>query len=317
MICHTTSLREYRRANRKNALGSSSTLTTLGGGEEDGEDGSATRSATRTNERSSADDSDTIQQRDSATRDYPDAAGDVDGLDHDVSMVNDPAAVGGSSQTRLHREWLPAELRAENEALRAENEELRQRLAMGGSMSVPVTVMPEPRPVEAMVHDGVRRVNSPTVSAVRVFFPEEEPEPEPDREPFTCFNASQTMYIGDAWSAEVVRAYRERVALQGGLDAGPLTEQADKRKIFWQNVRFSVRMAVLFLFLFWSIAWQIESATLHGSEWHYPIFAVLYIFVTVWAYHGYRNLLAYGRMVMADRRRKREKAGVAAASCPV
>jgi len=41
------------------------------------------------------------------------------------------------------------------------------------------------------------------------------------------------MYIGDAWSAEVVRAYRERVALQGGLDAGPLTEQADKRKIFW------------------------------------------------------------------------------------
>jgi len=310
MICHTTSLREYRRANRKNAPGSSSTLTTLGGGEEsdykeeDGEDGSATR----TNERASAEDSATIQQRDSATRDDPDAAGDV-------SMVDDPPAVGGSSQ--IHRKWLPAELRAENEALRAENEELRQRLAMGGSMSVPVTMMPEPRPVEAMVHDGERRVNSPTVSAVRVFFPEEEPDREPDREPFTCFNASQTMYIGDAWSAEVVRAYRERVALQGGLDAGPLTEQADKRKIFWRNVRFSARVAVIFLFLVWSFAWQIETAALHGSEWHYPIFAVLYVFATVWAYHGYRNLLAYGRMVMADRRRKREKARVAAASCPV
>ena len=72
--------------------------------------------------------------------------------------------------------------------------------------------------------------------AVEVFFPDEAPDG--DREPFSCFNASHSMYIGDAWSVEIVQAYRERVAAQGGFDAGPLSEEADKRKIFWRNVWF-------------------------------------------------------------------------------
>ena len=303
MVCHTRALRDSRRVKRQN----SSTALTTGVGEEDYEDGSATP----TKEGTSAED--TIQQLDSDTilrTDDPDAAGDVDGLDNDNSMVDDPA--GGSGQTRRRREWLPAELRAENEALRAENEQLRKRLEIGGSTSVPVSMMPEPRPVETMMQDGERRVNSPTVGAVSVFFPEEEPEP--DREPFNCFNASQTMYIGDAWSAEIVQAYRERVALRGGLDPGPLTEQADKRKIFWRNVFWSSRLAAMSLFLFWSIAWHITNAEKNGSNWDYGIFAVLYVFVTVWAYQGYRNLLAYRRLLMAESKGKREKASVAAAS---
>ena len=303
MVCHTRALRDSRRVKRQN----SSTGLPMGGGEEDFD------SATPTDERTSAEDSATIQHRDSPTIlriDDPDAAGDVDGLDNDNSMVDDPA--GGSGQTRRRREWLPAELRAENEALRAENEQLRKRLEIGGSTSVPVSMMPEPRPVETMMQDGERRVNSPTVGAVSVFFPEEEPEP--DREPFNCFNASRTMYIGDAWSAEIVQAYRERVALRGGLDPGPLTEQADKRKIFWRNVFWSWRLAALSLFLFWSIAWHITNADKNGSDWHYGIFAVLYVFVTVWAYQGYRNLLAYYRLLVAESKGKREKASVAAAS---
>ena len=303
MVCHTRALRDSRRVKRQN----SSTALTTGVGEEYCED----CSATPTKEGTSAED--TILQLDSDTilqTDDPDAAGDVDGLDNDNSMVDDPA--GGSGQTRHRREWLPAELRAENEALRAENEQLRKRLEIGGSTSVPVSMMPEPRPVETMMHDGERRVNSPTVGAVSIFFPEEEPEP--DREPFNCFNASQTMYIGDAWSAEIVQAYRERVALRGGLDPGPLTEQADKRKIFWRNVFWSSRLAAMSLFLFWSIAWHITNAEKNGSNWDYGIFAVLYVFVTVWAYQGYRNLLAYCRLLVAESKGKREKASVAAAS---
>ena len=136
-----------------------------------------------------------------------------------------------------------------------------------------------------MMSDGERKVTSPMQGAVEVFFPESE-APDGDREPtpVNCFNASQSMYIGDAWSAEIVQAYRERVAAQGGFDAGPLTETADKRKIFWRNVWFFTRMVVLFSFLLWSIAWHIESAALHGGEWHYPLFALLYVFATVWAY---------------------------------
>ena len=65
------------------------------------------------------------------------------------------------------------------------------------------------------------------------------------------------MYIGDAWSVEIVQAYRERVAARGGFDAGPLTEEADKRKIFWRNVWFSARMAMILLLLWWSISWSI------------------------------------------------------------
>jgi hypothetical protein len=166
-----------------------------------------------------------------------------------------------------------------------------------------------------MMSDGERKVTSPMQGAVEVFFPESE-APDRDREPtpVNCFNASQSMYIGDAWSAEIVQAYRERVAAQGGFDAGPLTETADKQKIFWRNVWFFTRMVVLFSFLLWSIAWHIESAALHGGEWHYPLFALLYVFATVWAYGGYRNLLAYGRMALADRERKRKKAVALAAA---
>ena len=42
----------------------------------------------------------------------------------------------------------------------------------------------------------------------------------------------------------------------------------------------------------------------------------MYVVCTVWAYHGYRNILAYGRMVLADRTRKRKKA-IADAESPV
>ena len=41
---------------------------------------------------------------------------------------------------------------------------------------------------------------------------------------------------------------------------------------------------------------------------------MIYVFVTVWAYQGYRNLLAYRRLLMAESKGKREKASVAAAS---
>ena len=174
----------------------------------------------------------------------------VDSMVFDDPTVGDDSAAGRGGN-RSRREWLPAELRIENEALRAENEALRQRLAGGGgsSPSVPVS-MPEPRRVDDMMSDGERKVTSPMQGAVEVFFPESE-APDGDREPtpVNCFNASQSMYIGDAWSAEIVQAYRERVAAQGGFDAGPLTETADKRKIFWRNVWFFTRMVVLFSFL--------------------------------------------------------------------
>ena len=73
-------------------------------------------------------------------------------------MVDDPPRpeeVAGMAENPPW--WLPAGLRAEIEALRAENEQLRRRLAMGGSTSVPVSMMLEPRPVDAMMHDGERR----------------------------------------------------------------------------------------------------------------------------------------------------------------
>ena len=143
--------------------------------------------------------------------------------------------------------------------------------------------------------------------AVEVFFPEEAPDG--DREPFSCFNASHSMYIGDAWSVEIVQAYRERVAAQGGFDAGPLTEEADKRKIFWRNVWFSARMAMILLLLWWSISWSIAEGNVMLAA-----YLVMYVVCTVWAYHGYRNILAYGRMVLADRERKCKKAIVDAES---
>ena len=146
--------------------------------------------------------------------------------------------------------------------------------------------------------------------AVEVFFPEEAPDG--DREPpFSCFNASHSMYIGDAWSVEIVQAYRERVAARGGFDAGPLTETADKRKIFWRNVWFSARMAMILLLLWWSISWSIAEGDVMLAA-----YLVMYVVCTVWAYHGYRNILAYGRMVLADRTRKRKKA-IADAESPV
>ena len=227
MVCHTRALRDSRRVKRQN---SSTTLTT-GVGEEDYEDGSASPTKEKPPPR-------TRSNSWTATR----SSG---------QMTQMPPATSMGSTTTIPWSTIPPEVAARRGVVASgsppscarrtrrfgrENEQLRKRLEIGGSTSVPVSMMPEPRPVETMMHDGERRVNSPTVGAVSVFFPEEEPEPEPDREPFNCFNASHTMYIGDAWSAEIVQAYRERVALRGGLDPGPLTEQADKRKIFWRNV---------------------------------------------------------------------------------
>ena len=83
MVCHTRALRDSRRVKRQN----SSTALTTGVGEEDYEDGSASL----TKEGTSAED--TILQLDSDTilqTDDPDAAGDVDGLDNDNSMVTIP-----------------------------------------------------------------------------------------------------------------------------------------------------------------------------------------------------------------------------------
>ena len=285
MLCHTRSLRDSRREKRQHTVGSSTALNTA--------DGSG--APTETNEGASAEDSapDRSGDSDAAVDDDRRVPDIDDSMVFDDSMAFDDPTVGddsaaGRGGNHSRREWLPAELRIENEALRAENEALRQRLAGGGgsSPSVPVS-MPEPRRVDDMMSDGERKVTSPMQGAVEVFFPESE-APDGDREPtpVNCFNASQSMYIGDAWSAEIVQAYRERVAAQGGFDAGPLTETADKRKIFWRNVWFFTRMVVLFSFLLWSIAWHIESAALHGGEWHYPLFALLYVFATVWAYAG-------------------------------
>ena len=167
-----------------------------------------------------------------------------------------------------------------------------------------------------MISNGASgKVDYDADGAVEVFFLEEAPDG--DREPpFSCLNASHSMYIGDAWSVEIVQAYQERVAARGGFDAGPLTEKADKRKIFWRNILFSARMAMILLFLCWSISWSIEHGREHGGIVMLAGYLVMYVVCTVWAYHGYRNLLAYGRMVLADRTRKRKKA-IADAESPV
>jgi hypothetical protein len=220
---------------------------------------------------------------------------------------NDSAPHGAASYSRC--EYLPADLRFENDALRVENEALRQQLAAGrGSTEVKA---PEPRRLEEMISNGASgKVDYDADGAVEVFFLEEAPDG--DREPpFSCLNASHSMYIGDAWSVEIVQAYRERVAAQGGFDAGPLTEEADKRKIFWRNVWFFTRMVMILFFLWWSISWSIAEANVM-----YVAYLVMYVVCTVWTYHGYRNILAYGRMVLADRERKRKKT-IADAESPV
>jgi len=307
MLCHTRSLRDSRREKRQHTVGSSSAPSTIDGFPTSASptDSEETRSLTQMSEEpSTREDSARGLQRPGDM----DSAEDSDGPRE--ANHNDSAL--GASYSRC--EYLPADLRFENEALRVENEALRQRLAAGcGSTGVKA---PEPRRLEEMMSNGAGgKVDYAAAGAVEVFFPEEAPDG--DREPpFSCFNASHSMYIGDAWSVEIVQAYRERVAARGGFDAGPLTEKADKRKIFWRNILFSARMAMILLFLCWSISWSIEHGREHGGIVMLAGYLVMYVVCTVWAYHGYRNLLAYGRMVLADRTRKRKKA-IADAESPV
>ena len=303
MLCHTRSLRDSRREKRQNTIGSSSAPSTIDGFPTSASptDSEETRSLTRrmSEEPSTREDSARGLQR---PRDM-DSAEDSDGPRE--ANHNDSAL--GASYSRC--EYLPADLRFENDALRVENEALRQRLAAGrGSTEVKA---PEPRRLEEMMSNGPSgKVDYAAAGAAEIFFPEEAPDGDWEP-PFSCFNASHSMYIGDAWSVEIVQAYRERVAARGGFDAGPLTETADKRKIFWRNVWFSARMAMILLLLWWSISWSIAEGDVMLAA-----YLVMYVVCTVWAYHGYRNILAYGRMALADRERKRKKA-IADAESPV
>ena len=303
MLCHTRSLRDSRREKRQHTVGSSSAPSTIDGFPTSASptDSEETRSLTRrmSEEPSTREDSARGLQRPGDM----DSAEDSDGPRE--ANHNDSAL--GASYSRC--EYLPADLRFENDALRVENEALRQRLAAGrGSTEVKA---PEPRRLEEMMSNGASgKVDYAAAGAAEVFFPEEAPDGDWEP-PFSCFNASHSMYIGDAWSVEIVQAYRERVAARGGFDAGPLTEEADKRKIFWRNVWFSARMAMILLLLWWSISWSIAEGDVMLAA-----YLVMYVVCTVWAYHGYRNILAYGRMVLADRTRKRKKA-IADAESPV
>jgi hypothetical protein len=121
MLCHTRSLRDSRREKRQHTVGSSTALNAA--------DGSG--APTETNEGASAEDSAPDRSGDDGSVDdrrVPDMLEPDDSMVFDDPTVEDDSAAGRGGN-RSRREWLPAELRIENEALRAENEALRQRLA--------------------------------------------------------------------------------------------------------------------------------------------------------------------------------------------
>ena len=303
MICHTRSLRDSRREKRQNTGGSSSGLSTMEGSRissrTDAEEGAG---PTRTTSEEVPVHTRTTSEEVWVQMDNLDSApnsGDVAFAFHDDSV-----GAGGGSYTQ--NDGLPGALRFEIDSLRMENELLRQRLTtlgrlatMGGSTgpSSPVPV-PEPRRIEDMTSS--KDVDD-TDGAAEVFFPEEAPGD--DRGPLTCFNATHSMYIGDAWSMEIIQAYRERVAAQGGAPGGPVMEAADPGKIFWRNVWFSVRMVVLVFFLIWFIAWTV----LKHHDVRQAVLRTLFVFFAIWAYQGFRNLLAYCRLVLAKSRRRRAR----------
>ena len=221
MVCHTRSLRDSRREKRQNTGGSSSGLSTMEGSRSssrtDAEKGAG---PTRTTSEEVPVHTRTTSEEVRVQMDNLDSAGNSG--DVAFAFHDDSVGAGGGSYTQ--NDGLTGALRFEIDSLRMENELLRQRLTtlgrlatLGGSTgpSSPVPV-PEPRRIEEMTSS--KDVDD-TDGAAEVFFPEEAPGD--DRGPLNCFNATHSMYIGDAWSMEIIQAYRERVAAQGAPPVVP------------------------------------------------------------------------------------------------